>query len=180
MAAALLAAINDITPPPNAELATDVYNGTLTDIDAAGDLPVTPASANETAGEALASNLGPLGLAKRSSDWARHARRHRKHPRHFGKADRLVSRLGKRTSSTVEQAISLGYSDGFQTGRTFAATNLSKLGFVNQFINDALASHIANQEIEASDRTYYLQWFQSGLKDSEALVYQAITAQGGL
>lgn len=168
----LIDAINAISPS-TADLTSDAYNGTLSDIDTVGDLPVTADELGQTANNTVTSNGGPLGLSKRS---ARDVHIRRKHPRSFTLAGRWKPK--KRGPSSSEQAISLGYSEGFETGRSFAARNLSKLGFISQFIEDSLAEHIGNQDIDPVEADYYRQWFAKGLADSEALVNQAIAAAG--
>jgi hypothetical protein len=79
--------------------------------------------------------------------------------------------------SKTEQAVSLGYSEGFDTGRTFAANNLSRVGFLQQLIEDKLSAHISNNEIDPSKADYYRTWFTNGVTDAEALVAQAMSAE---
>jgi hypothetical protein len=78
--------------------------------------------------------------------------------------------MRKRGPSSSEQAISLGYSEGFEAGRSFAANNLSKVGFINQLIEDKLADHVANKDLEESKGDYYRSWYAKGVADAEALV----------
>jgi len=160
-------AIKGLVPPQAGKLAGAAYNGTLSDVDAVGDLPVSPNSALNQANSTVTSNAGSLGLFKRFLSG--YAALSRPHPRSFT--------FQKRGPSSAEQAISIGYSEGFETGRSFAGNNLSKLGFTNQFMSDKLADHIANKDVDASKGDYYKQWFAKGLADAEALVAQAIVAQ---
>ena len=184
----LRAAINAIAPQPLDRLLGNAINGTNSDLNAVEDTPVTPASAQKAGTQAVSSNTG-LGLVKRFATWARHrsdyfamSKRNSQaafavHPRNFKLAETPSHSRQKRAPSSSEQAISLGYSEGFDTGRTFAASNLSKVGFMFQLIEDKLADHVANKDIDESKVDYYRSWFAKGLADSEALVAQAITAE---
>lgn len=185
----LRAAINKIAPPPLDHVLGSAINGTNSDLNSAEDTPVTPASAQKAGTQAISSNTGGLGLVRRFATWARHrsdyfagAKRNSQstlavHPRNFKLSGTAGHSRQKRTPSSSEQAISLGYSEGFDTGRTFAANNLSKVGFVYQLIEDKLADHIANKDLDESKGDYYRSWFAKGLADAEALVAQAISAE---
>lgn len=189
MTDSLRAAINSLAPQPLDRILGHAINGTSSDLNAIEDTPVTPASAQKAGTAAVTSNTGALGLAKRFATWARHrsdyfavAKRNSQgafavHPRNFKLSDGRGSNKQKRAPSSSEQAISLGYSEGFDTGRTFAANNLSKVGFMFQLIEDKLADHVASKDIDEVKGDYYRSWFAKGLADAEALVAQAISAE---
>ena len=69
----------------------------------------------------------------------------------------------------TETAITRGYSDGFLTAKIFAQYNLSKLGFVGQYIQDSVAA-LGPSIIEPGQETYYMEWFFKGLSDAQNLI----------
>lgn len=78
---------------------------------------------------------------------------------------------------TPEQiSITKGYADGFQTGKTFAAYSVSKLGFIGQYIADSLV--VLGPVIAEGTEHYYSDWFVKGLRDAETICVSTITAQG--
>lgn len=188
----LLSAINALTPPPLNRAPESAVNGTKQNVNTIEDIPVTPESASDAGTKAVKSNAGALGLVKRFASWARHRSDHfaskkrandkaspAVHPRNFKLASGPSSSsaspskhrsMQKRGASSSEQAISLGYSEGFDTGRAFAANNLSKVGFIFQLIEDKLVEHVANKDVDESKGDYYRSWFAKGVADAEALV----------
>lgn len=81
---------------------------------------------------------------------------------------------GTASNSTLSN---LAYSEGFETAKTFATNDLSRLGFAIQYMSDKLAGHIADITVNEADGGSYREWFSTGLGDAEALVAQAIASQ---
>jgi hypothetical protein len=73
--------------------------------------------------------------------------------------------------SSQQTAISQGYADGYKAARTFAMFRGSRLGFVGQFMADALAG---SPNILAADAESYRTWFLKGLADGELKVLDTI------
>ncbi|GJE95202.1 glycoside hydrolase family 5 protein [Phanerochaete sordida] len=68
-----------------------------------------------------------------------------------------------------------GYEDGFLTARIFALYNLSKLGFVGQYILDSLAA-LGPGVIAPGTESFYEEGFTQGLADGEGVVSAGLDA----
>ncbi|KZT26278.1 glycoside hydrolase family 5 protein [Neolentinus lepideus HHB14362 ss-1] len=72
-------------------------------------------------------------------------------------------------SGSTQFVINKGYSDGFQTAVIFASYGMSRLGFVEQYIQDSLSTLVPVQ-VAPAEEDIYRQWFRLGLRDGEASV----------
>lgn len=76
--------------------------------------------------------------------------------------------------SSSQQASRLrGYEDGFLTAKIFALYNLSKLGFVGQYITDSLAA-LGPGVVAPGTEGFYEEGFMQGLADGEAIVFSGL------
>lgn len=66
-----------------------------------------------------------------------------------------------------------GYSDGFVTAKLFAANGLSKLGFIDQYINDSMAA-LGVAVVSKENEGFYRGGFIDGLRDAERLVQKSL------
>lgn len=152
----LQSAISAITPPSLQSALGTALNGTSAAVG-------TVAGVADSASQAV----GTL-KQKRTSMWSRHLLHgtveRRTHPRSWAVSNTQPRR---RDSSS---ATALGYSDGFSAARTFASHGLSKIGFVNQYISDTFAAHVAAGQAVATDSPGYQNWFAQGQSDAEALI----------
>lgn len=81
-------------------------------------------------------------------------------------------------SSASQQASKIrGYKDGFLTARIFALYNLSRLGFIGQYITDSLAA-LGPGIISPGTESFYEEGFMRGLADGEAVVSAGLGASG--
>ncbi|PFH52455.1 hypothetical protein AMATHDRAFT_117096, partial [Amanita thiersii Skay4041] len=62
-----------------------------------------------------------------------------------------------------------GYSDGYLTAKNFAMHNLSKLGFVEQYIGDLILV-LGRDAIPPGTEDKYRNGFLQGLSDGEAAI----------
>ncbi|TFK54965.1 cytoplasm protein [Heliocybe sulcata] len=72
-------------------------------------------------------------------------------------------------ANDTQSAIHKGYSDGFQTSVIFASYGMSRLGFVDQYIQDSLSTLVPGQVAPGGEESYS-EWFRTGLRDGEASV----------
>ncbi|CAA7265374.1 unnamed protein product [Cyclocybe aegerita] len=68
----------------------------------------------------------------------------------------------------MERSVEKGYNDGLTTAQAFASYNMSKLGFISQFINDAITV-AGPSHIEPGTEGGYSDGFLQGLKDGELI-----------
>lgn len=72
------------------------------------------------------------------------------------------------SNDAMKSSTSKGYTDGFTTAKVFASYNMSQLGFIDQFMNDAI--RVAGPNLIATGTEYgYQGGFMQGLKEGEAL-----------
>lgn len=72
-----------------------------------------------------------------------------------------------------QTAIAKGYSDGFMTAKLFAMQDMSKLGFMKQYVMDSastLAPLLLGEETQAS----YADWFLQGLQEGQQVISTAV------
>ena len=66
-----------------------------------------------------------------------------------------------------------GYSDGFVTAKLFAANGLSKLGFIDQYINDSMAA-LGVSVVSKGNEGFYRDGFMDGLRAAERLIQKSL------
>ncbi|KAJ3493405.1 hypothetical protein NLJ89_g11028 [Agrocybe chaxingu] len=71
------------------------------------------------------------------------------------------------SETSRQRSVRRGYNDGLTTAQVFAS-NMSKLGFINQFIIDAIAV-AGPSHIEAGTEDGYSDGFLQGLRDGESI-----------
>ena len=72
------------------------------------------------------------------------------------------------SDDAMKSSTSKGYTDGFTTAKVFASYNMSQLGFVDQFMSDAI--RVAGPTLIVTGTEYgYQGGFMQGLKHGEAL-----------
>lgn len=71
--------------------------------------------------------------------------------------------------STADSVAAKGHSDGLMTAKIFAVMNFSKLGFVDQYVNDSIAA-LGPNVVDAISHQAYRDAFLQGLEEGEANV----------
>jgi glucan 1,3-beta-glucosidase len=66
-----------------------------------------------------------------------------------------------------------GYSDGFATAKIFATHSLSKLGFIDQYIDDSIKV-LGVATVPAGTAEVYRSGFMQGLREAEGLIRTSI------
>lgn len=74
------------------------------------------------------------------------------------------------TGTPSQRAHSSGYTDGSTTAKVFASHNMSRLGFVGQYIQDAIEANAAYSAIAASTKQDYQDGFMQGLREVEKAI----------
>lgn len=82
------------------------------------------------------------------------------------------ARVAHEKRDAAQDANTKGYSDGVQAAKTFAAFNMSKLGFTQQYIHDNLAT-LGSGVVKSSNQGDYTDGFLKGLQDGETQVSKA-------
>jgi len=70
-------------------------------------------------------------------------------------------------TNPAQRSYSKGYADGLDTAEKFAVANKSKLGFIGQFIQDAIAT-AGSSVVAPGTEDNYGQGFRKGLADGES------------
>lgn len=73
------------------------------------------------------------------------------------------------TTSVADTVTTKGHSDGLMTAKIFALMDSSKLGFVDQYVNDSIAA-LGPDVIDASSHQVYRDAFLQGLAEGESNV----------
>lgn len=73
----------------------------------------------------------------------------------------------------TQTSVTKGYSDGFLTAGIFASYCGSRLGFIEQYIQDSIGA-LGPTGVGLGTEGLYQQWFMSGLQDGEARVMAAL------
>lgn len=76
-------------------------------------------------------------------------------------------------TTDAQRSASKGYSDGFLTAKIFATYNMSKLGFIGQYIQDSLTA-LGPTVIASGTEQNYSDSFGQGLQDGQAIIFSAI------
>jgi glucan 1,3-beta-glucosidase len=71
--------------------------------------------------------------------------------------------------STPDAAATKGHSDGLMTAKIFALLDFSKLGFIDQYVNDSIAA-LGPDVVNAESQQAYRDAFSRGLAEGEANV----------
>ena len=71
--------------------------------------------------------------------------------------------------SATDTVVTKGHSDGLMTAKIFALMDFSKLGFVDQYVNDSIAA-LGSDVVDAESRQAYRDAFLQGLAEGEANV----------
>lgn len=77
--------------------------------------------------------------------------------------------------SATDTAAAKGHSDGLMTAKIFALMDSSKLGFVDQYVNDSIAA-LGPGVVDANSRQAYRDAFLRGLAEGEANVKSMLQA----
>jgi hypothetical protein len=78
----------------------------------------------------------------------------------------------KDDSTTSQDATTTGFTHGFLTAQIFALNNMSRLGFIHQYIDDTLT--VMDVDTQETFAESYRASFVRGLRDAENLVDDAI------
>lgn len=70
-------------------------------------------------------------------------------------------------TSTTDTVAVKGHSDGLMTAKIFALMDSSKLGFVDQYVNDSIAA-LGPDVVDANSRQAYRDAFLQGLAEGES------------
>lgn len=71
--------------------------------------------------------------------------------------------------STADTVATKGHSDGLMTAKIFALLDFSKLGFIDQYVNDSIAA-LGPGVVGAESQQAYRDAFLQGLVEGEANV----------
>ena len=77
--------------------------------------------------------------------------------------------------STTDTVATKGHSDGLMTAKIFALMDASKLGFVDQYVNDSIAA-LGPDAVDANSHQVYREAFLQGLSEGEANVRAMLQA----
>ena len=80
------------------------------------------------------------------------------------------------TNSLAADAVATkGHSDGLMTAKIFALMDFSRLGFIDQYVNDSIAA-LGPDVVNAGSRQEYRDAFLGGLAEGEANVRNMLQA----
>ena len=72
-------------------------------------------------------------------------------------------------SPTVDAVVTKGHSDGLMTAKIFALVDFSKLGFIDQYVNDSIAA-LGPDVVDMRFQQAYRDAFLRGLAEGETNV----------
>jgi len=78
-------------------------------------------------------------------------------------------------SATDTTVATKGHSDGLMTAKIFALMDFSKLGFIDQYVNDSIAA-LGPNVVDAGSQQTYRDAFLRGLAEGEANVRTMLQA----
>ena len=73
------------------------------------------------------------------------------------------------SSSAADAVVAKGHSDGLMTAKIFALMDFSKLGFIDQYMNDSIAA-VGSDVVDVKFQQTYRDAFLRGLAEGEANV----------
>jgi hypothetical protein len=84
------------------------------------------------------------------------------------KRDHRFATIHERRQAAADPQDTRGYSDAVSTAEIFASVSRSKLGFIDQYINDSIK--VLGALVPAGTEDRYRRGFMRGLREAEALV----------
>jgi hypothetical protein len=192
---AILSQIQALTQKPDADILADASSEDSAAPSSSASASALPAATASSEAPAASASDVPAASVEKRHRGMHHSRyssryRGRVHPRDFMLMERDP------TMTPDEEAIVKAYGEGFSTAKLFAGTNGSKLGFVTQWINDAvdglLASDSLNEDLAGCVTRprprcvpmlilpcrLYADWFKRGIEDAEEAL-RALIADNG-